>query len=97
MEINEILSRLRFMADTYALIPSVCLAAKHTIEEQQKRIAELEAERDALIEGLRYGCGCDSCKYRALDACKEPCYSCKRTGGKQDNWEWRGLDRYEDD
>lgn len=44
MEIKEILGKLRFMADTYALIPSVCIEAKHTIEAQMQRIAELEAE-----------------------------------------------------
>ena len=153
MEINEILSRLRFMADTYALIPSVCLAAKHTIEEQQKLISALEetaaqqrvrahtaedficklctgcewedhdgittmtkkccswfpecgkfklaaaeemhkvkAERDALIDVLHERCGCESCKHKALDAVIEPCNSCKRTGGTQDNWEWCGLE-----
>jgi hypothetical protein len=47
MEIKEILGKLRFMADTYALIPSVCIEAKHTIESQMQRIAELETELKA--------------------------------------------------
>lgn len=67
--------------------------AVKAMESQQKRIAELEAERAALIEVVHSRCGCDSCKYKALDACVEPCDSCKRTGGKLDNWEWCGLEQ----
>ena len=66
----------------------------------QRKQAEAEAERDALLEIAKNGKDCDTCKHcnvcvqpgidvahwcnRCVAKC--PCYGC---GG--DHWEWRGL------
>ena len=66
----------------------------------QRKRAEAEAERDALLEIAKKGKDCETCKHRAVcvqpgtdvahwcDRCvaKCRCYGC---GG--DHWEWRGL------
>lgn len=87
MEINEILGKLRFMADTYALIPSVCLAAKHTIESQMQRIAELEKDLQLAKKQLKHE-GCNTCIYEPLLSDEYPCNGCTHAGGTDSKWEW---------
>lgn len=82
----------KICASTYC-VDDLLMKAANALEAQQQRIDEMKAERDALIEVLHSRCGCDSCKYKALDALIEPCNSCKGTGGMQDNWEWCGLEK----
>ena len=66
----------------------------------QRKQAEAEAERDALLDIAKNGKDCDTCKHCEVcvqpgidvahwcDRCVEkcPCHGC---GG--DHWEWRGL------
>ena len=66
----------------------------------QRKQAEAEAERDALLEIAKNGKDCDTCKNCAVcvkpgtdvahwcDRCEEKC-RCYGCGG--DHWEWRGL------
>lgn len=66
----------------------------------QRKQAEAEAERDALLEIAKKGKDCDTCKNCAVcvkpgtdvahwcDRCEEKC-RCYGCGG--DHWEWRGL------
>ena len=66
----------------------------------QRKQAEAEAERDALLEIAKKGKDCETCKNRAVcvkpgtdvahwcDRCEEKC-RCYGCGG--DNWEWRGV------
>lgn len=66
----------------------------------QRKQAEAEAERDALLEYAKLFTGCDTCKNCAVcvkpgtdvahwcDRCEEKC-RCYGCGG--DHWEWRGL------
>lgn len=66
----------------------------------QRKQAEAEAERDALLEIAKKGKDCETCKNRAVcvkpgtdvahwcDRCEEKC-RCYGCGG--DHWEWRGA------
>ena len=66
----------------------------------QRKQAEAEAERDALLEIAKKGKDCETCKNCAVcvkpgtdvahwcDRCEEKC-RCYGCGG--DHWEWRGL------
>ena len=72
----------------------------NAVRTAQRKQAEAEAERDALLEIAKKGKDCETCKHRAVcvqpgtdvahwcDRCvaKCRCYGC---GG--DHWEWRGL------
>lgn len=66
----------------------------------QRKQAEAEAERDALLEYAKLFTGCDTCKYSnycktdsECNACAQDvkgncyCKDCERGS----NWEWRGL------
>lgn len=72
----------------------------NAIRTYEKKRAEAEAERDALLEIAKQGKDCKTCKNNEVcvqpgidvahwcDRCAEkcPCYGCE--GG---HWEWRGL------
>ena len=57
--------------------------------EQLVRINQLEAERDAAVDGLKSNCTCPECKYFSDDI-QEPCRGCKPTDSK---FEWRGVQK----
>ena len=57
--------------------------------EQLVRINQLEAERDAAVDGLKSNCTCPECKYFSDDI-QEPCRGCKPTDSK---FEWRGAQK----
>ena len=59
--------------------------------EQLVRINQLEAERDAAVDGLKSNCTCPECKYFSDDI-QEPCRGCKPTDSK---FEWRGVQKEE--
>lgn len=63
---------------------------------EQKKLHEKlkarKAELNALFKTIREHCGCDLCKYEAMDHDEEPCFFCRGTGGDSDNWEWRGAE-----
>lgn len=54
-------------------------------------IQQLEAERDAAVDGLKSNCTCPECKYFSDDI-QEPCRDCKPTASK---FEWRGVQKEE--
>ena len=57
--------------------------------EQLVRINQLEAERDAAVDGLKSNCTCPECKYFSDDI-QDPCRGCKPTASK---FEWRGVQK----
>ena len=59
--------------------------------EQLVRINQLEAERDAAVDGLKSNCTCPECNYFSDDI-QEPCRDCKPTDSK---FEWRGVQKEE--
>ena len=54
-------------------------------------IRQLEAERDAAVDGLKSNCTCPECKYFSDDI-QDPCRGCKPTDSK---FEWRGVQKEE--
>ena len=50
-------------------------------------IQQLEAERDAAVDGLKSNCTCPECKYFSDDI-QDPCRGCKPNASK---FEWRGV------
>ena len=59
--------------------------------EVTKMVEQLEAERDAAVDGLKSNCTCPECKYFSDDI-QEPCRGCKPTDSK---FEWRGVQKEE--
>jgi hypothetical protein len=60
-------------------------AANKVIEHLKSRLAQVERERDALLEDMPREC--HFCKYDHTNADEEPCVWC----GFGNNWEWRGI------
>lgn len=59
--------------------------------KKDARIQQIEAERDAAVDGLKSNCTCPECKYFSDDI-QEPCRGCKPTASK---FEWRGVQKEE--
>lgn len=89
-DITEPQCMQRMLADALALIRQ--LEAQNT--EKDARIKQLEAERDALHEGLKVELGCYACKNYVDD----PDYDsneCMDCGKNRCNFEWRGVQKEE--
>lgn len=54
-------------------------------------IQQLEAERDAAVDGLKSNCTCPECKYFS-DEVQDPCRTCRSSTSK---FEWRGVQKEE--
>lgn len=65
--------------------------AAHAREIALQAIEQLEAERNAAVDGLKSNCICPECKYFSDDI-QEPCRGCKPTASK---FEWRGVQKGE--
>ena len=59
--------------------------------KMEERVHQLEAERDAAVDGLKSNCTCPECKYFSDDI-QEPCRGCKPNDSK---FEWRGVQKEE--
>lgn len=62
------------------------------LREATKKIEQLEAERDALIEQARENDVCVLCKHKDVPCDAEPCVSCCAGGLR---FEWRGVQKEE--
>ena len=68
---------------------SVITMQERTRDKLQEQISQLEAERDAAVDGLKSNCTCPECKYFSDDI-QEPCRGCKPNDSK---FEWRGVQK----
>ena len=57
--------------------------------KMEERVHQLEAERDAAVDGLKSNCTCPECKYFSDDI-QDPCRGCKPTASK---FEWLGVQK----
>lgn len=58
---------------------------------------QLICERDAIIEYIKNYHECTECKWENALVTDEPCRSCKFGCGRDDRWEWRGMQEVQDD
>ena len=83
--------------DSLALIRQLEKDKADLLEERElndflrDKVKQLEAERDAAVDGLKSNCTCPECKYFSDDI-QDPCRGCKPTDSK---FEWRGVQKEE--
>lgn len=57
--------------------------------EEAQDLAQVKAERDALLAELKHDKGCAGCVHCDTEWFKEPCDSCRKAP-KSPAWKWRG-------
>lgn len=103
MEISEVLESINLCITSKAKACAKCRYkdagscavdmmkdAVKAIEAQQKRIAELKADREALCLIVKNISDCTHCKYVSRSVAEEPCNDCAESR-RYPYWEWAGV------
>ena len=67
------------------------------LDEIEKELEQVKAERDLLLQQLCEMAACDACKHEAKRAEEAPCFNCMygphvlSKEETQNNWEWKGA------
>ena len=86
MDYNEMLEILRGK-----VLHESAEQTQHRLNEIADAVELLIRERDAIIEYIKNYHECTECKWENALVTDEPCRSCKFGCGRDDRWEWRGV------
>lgn len=90
MDYKELIEELHFLSGH---VPEQMCDddGKDPLERAATAIETLLAERDAAMDDLNGQC--DKCKFLNISSHDFPCCHCIVTGGMNDYWKWRGIQK----